>query len=128
MRTLLAFIPQYLLWHYTRALREMFSVFGNFMWFLYNYFSIPLLVKTFFSPFERLGEEYKKGLNIEAMLGTFVINTIMRIVGVVMRALVIVGGLSALVLLSAVYVGALALWLAIPFLVPFLLIAGFVGI
>lgn len=106
----------------------MFSVFGNFMWFLYNYFSIPLLVKTFLSPFERLGEEYKKGLNIEAMLGTFVINTIMRLVGVIMRALVIVGGLFALVLLSAVYVGAFALWLAMPFLVPFLLIAGFVGI
>lgn len=124
---MIAFVPQYLIWHYTRAVREMFAVFGNFMWFLYNYFSIPLLARTFFSPFERLGEEYKKGLNLEAMLGTFIINTVMRIVGAVLRTFVIVCGLLALGFLCVAYIGTLTLWLAAPFLVPFLLIAGFVG-
>lgn len=125
---MLAFVPQYLFWHYTRALREMFAVFGNFFWFLYHFFSIPLLLKTFFSPFERLGEEYKKGLNMEALLGTFVINMVMRIVGIVVRALVVLAGFSALLLLCLVYAGAFLVWLAAPLLVPFLLIAGFIGV
>ena len=66
----------YIRWHYTRALAELFSNVKNFLYFLYNFFSIGTLTSTFFSPWLGLGEKYKKGaiLDFADHLSSFFVN------------------------------------------------------
>ena len=42
------FILDYLSWHYTRAFRDIGSVWLNFMWFILHFFSMPLFLRTLF--------------------------------------------------------------------------------
>ncbi len=113
---MLAFLPYYLLWHYSRALSEMYRVWRNFLWFFYNFFSIPLLLSTLFAPFKRLDEGYKKGLRIEAFFETLIVNMLMRLVGACMRIIIIGVGIIVLALVCLGYVFVLVAWLLAPLL------------
>jgi len=115
----------YATWHYSTAIKEGFIIWKNFVWFLYHFFSIPLLLKTFFSRFQRMGESYQKGLAIGQNFSTFIVNTLMRIVGMGVRSIVIIFGLAIVVAVSVLGVVLLALWLVLPFA---LLLAVIIGI
>ncbi len=112
------FLPQYILWHYSTALVDFARAAFNYFWFLWNFFSIELLARSFFVPWKRLGETQ----------GNFATRAI---VGVAMRAIGVTArfGLFALAAFSfaAALLAAfalLALWLALPFVVVFLLFIG----
>lgn len=113
---MLTFLPYYLLWHYSRALSEMYHVWGNILWFFYNFFSIPLLLSTLFAPFKRLDEGYKKGLHVEAFFETLIVNMLMRLVGAFMRVTIISVGIIVLALVCVGYVFVLVAWLLAPLL------------
>ena len=55
------FFLAYVKWHYSQGLRELFGVSGNFLWFVSNFFSFKLFIKTLFAPWKRLGENYEGG-------------------------------------------------------------------
>lgn len=116
----------YIVWHYTRAIREGFSIWKNFMWFLYHFFSIPILTKTYFSKFERLGEGYKKGIYLKHNLSTFLVNSLMRLVGVCVRSVVIIVGVVSIVGAVIFGLSALVVWILFPLLLIFSLITGLV--
>ncbi|MCK5060047.1 MAG: hypothetical protein KAR00_02805 [Candidatus Pacebacteria bacterium] len=128
MSGFVTFIPHYLVWHYTRAIKDFFKVFRNFIWFFYHFFSIPVLARTLFSPFRRMGEQYKEGLDIEAFFETFVVNTLMRIVGVVARIFVIGAGIVTIVLAVVLGIALFGVWILLPAFVPTLFLMGITGI
>ena len=102
----------------------MMGVYLNFLWFVTNFFSIPNLLATFVSPFMRMQEGFSRGFDPEDIAAVIVVNILMRIVGVVMRTVVIAAGL---VCLGVVFVGGLvimALWIFVPFIVIGLFMAG----
>lgn len=111
---LFLFVEQYFLWHYSRALREIIGITENFVWFLYNFFSIPVLVKTFFSPWRRMQETYRKGFYLGDFFSSLAINTIMRIVGVIIRTATIVVGCVAIIAVLLAGVIFFAIWLVLP--------------
>lgn len=120
--------PYYLAWHYTRALRDFFTIWGNLLWFVYQFFSIKLLLKTLFSPFKRLKEQNTGGiLDFEGLFESLVINTIMRVVGFLFRSIVIVMGIISYFLAIMAGIIVFILWIALPFLIAFLLIASAIG-
>lgn len=97
----------------------------NFVLFVFHFFSISLLLRTWFQKFSRLGEEYKKGFDIESFFSTLIINTLMRIIGFLVRSVLILVGLFC-----AVFVGVLGFllligWLLFPLLVVVSFISGF---
>lgn len=117
--------PAYLSWHYSAALLALFNIWRNFVWFTYHFFSIGLLTRTLFSPWRRLGEDYKKGsLDVESWFETLVVNTLMRAVGVLVRLAVIIFGSLALVLITIAILPALVAWLFLPLAAGALLIGG----
>lgn len=124
----IAFVPHYLMWHYTRALQNIVRVCANFLWFFYHFFSISFLLKTFFNRFERLGEEYKKGLDVPAFAATLTVNTLMRIVGILARTIVILLGVSVTVTVFLFGIIFFVFWLFLPFMLPLFFIAGVSGI
>ena len=88
----------YVKWHYGRGLRELFGVAGNFLWFVTNFFSFKLLLKTLFSPWKRLGENYEGGFNLGAFASTFIVNGLMRTFGFITRLLVLLVGFVSYIL------------------------------
>ena len=120
----LSLIPFYLRWHYSEGLKDLSKNWKNFISFVLHFFSLGLLFRTWLTPFGRLTEDYQRGLHLEAFFETLVTNTLMRIVGFVLRSFVMVFGviaLSAVVILGPV---VLIIWLLIPFLIPLLLFVG----
>jgi hypothetical protein len=125
MRLLLV-IPYYISWHYSRALAGIVRLTNNLVWFLWHFFSIGLLAKTLFSPWQRLQEIRPKGLDIEAYLSTALVNMVMRGVGFIIRLLFICLGLIAIVGTILIGCGVFIVWLALPFVIAFLITYGFI--
>lgn len=104
----------YAKWHYGQGLRELFGVAGNFLWFVAHFFSFKLLLKTWFSPWKRLGEKYEGGFNFEALASVIVVNTLMRIVGFITRTIVLCVGLLSYLFVLALSLLVILIWLLAP--------------
>lgn len=122
---LLALPFNYLWWHYTLAWRDLWGIFSNFIWFLYHFFSLPVLVRTLFSPWKRLGEVYPDHFDLGATLATFFINSLMRFVGLLFRVVLICFGSLVLVVTCVLAVIMFAIWLALPGIIGYAFISGF---
>lgn len=104
----------YIKWHYGQGLRELFGVTGNFLWFVTNFFSFKLLLKTLFAPWKRLGEHYGGGLDLGAFASTLIINGLMRAVGFVTKTLVLLVGLISYILVLIFSLFISIIWLLAP--------------
>ncbi len=117
-------VAYYFFWHYGRALSDLFRQYVTLLWFVFNFFSIPELLRTFVSPFQRMQERYGGGLDLEDFFGVIVVNLLMRIVGMIVRSFVIVGGLLVLAAALAGGIAYLILWPLLPLVVFWLLMNG----
>lgn len=115
---------EYAAWHYSRALTDYMRVWSNVMWFLFNFFSVPLLLKTLFAPFHRLDEHYRKGFYPSDWANTFILNMLMRVVGAFVRLMIILMGLTTLALACVAGVVVFAVWLLAPVFVAGLVVTG----
>jgi len=111
----LGIIAHYLHWHYTKAFAEVFGLWLNILWFIKEFFSFSLLIKTFFSPWKRLKDTGSGGVG--GFFEGLIITTIMRIIGIGMRTVVLVFG--AIVMTTAFFGGIIFLgfWPILPLLV-----------
>lgn len=122
--TFVRLIVTYTFWHYTSAFVDGWRVFTNFVWFIYNYFSISLLSRTLFSPWRRLQENQIGKSRVGSFFSNLVINFIMRLVGFLIRAVTLIfGGLTLLAMIPALVV-VIILWVGLPVLMIFLLLEG----
>ena len=121
-------IPFYAKWHYTEGFKDLFHNWKNLIFFVLHFFSLEILFRTWFAPFGRLNEEYRKGLDPEAVFETLVANILMRMVGFVLRAIVIIIGIFVLLLTTIFGPVALILWAFAPFIILFLFIGGVVNL
>jgi hypothetical protein len=110
----LILIESYFAWHYGRAFVDIFHIWMNFFWFVFNFFSLSALINTFFDPWKRMGESYPKGFDIAGVISTFVVNALMRVVGIMVRLIVLCIGLffTALILVGGIAIGLL--WALAP--------------
>ena len=114
----------YIRWHYTYGIVDLIGVVRNFVWFFYTFFSIPFLLKTLFKPFERLGEQYGKRFDLGAWAETFVINSLMRFVGALLRSFLILNGILFIILTICIGFLFLMAWILAPLHLFFLVMYG----
>jgi len=118
--------PTYIAWHYSIGVRKVVELWKTFLWFTLKFFSIRNLFQTLFSPFQRLNEKSGGLLDFEKLLESFVVNTIMRILGLLLRSSLIIIGLiswvGVLVLGAAFFVA----WILMPFILGIMIIYGFI--
>ena len=117
----LFFVPYYTRWHYTRGARELVRNWIDLLWFLTEFLSMGVLLKTLFSPWERMAERYRGGFNLEDMASTFIVNTLMRLVGFVVRLSVLVLGFLSLLVTLVLGIFVFLAWVLFPVLIFFLL-------
>ncbi len=115
-------LPYYLGWHYGVAYSDMVNIWKNFFVFLYNFFSIPTLFSTLLSPWHRMSDGYSKGF--DGIVGTFIVNLIMRIVGIVMRVLFIFMWVALTLFCLIFGLTVFLFWSALPFLLILAVLQG----
>ena len=115
----------YLRWHYSAAWADLWRLFTNLAWFLFNFFSIRILTMTLIAPWKRLHESR---LGAGSLPGALILNTITRLVGFLIRLITIGMGLCSLLLLAVFFFAFLLLWLLMPVLPFMLVLNGIVGL
>ncbi len=111
------------LWYYTRGVRDLFALWLNFVWFVNHFFSLPLLMRTFFNPWKRMTDGYRLG-GFEEIAGTFVLNITSRIFGACIRLFLIIGGVCALILMTVILFFVVVGWLCLPIFISAAIIYG----
>lgn len=109
-------------WAWRRAVNE------RIQW-LSEAFSIPALIRTWFSPFKQTYSKANKG-SIDLRVQAAVDNLVSRVVGSVLRTIIIVVGLTGIMLAFVVGVVTVIVWPLIPLLpaIAVYLMVGGVGV
>ncbi len=115
-------IIMWLLWHFYEMPKFLLSVWRNYLLFGLNYFSIPLLVKTLFSPWRRYNWIYPKGFDVKEFFNTLISNTFSRILGAICRIVLIVAGAMAQLFIYLIGIAVMILWFLIPFIIIFIIL------
>jgi hypothetical protein len=113
-------IGQYFNWQFFDMPGNILKAWKNFLKFNLNYFSVPLLLKTFFSPWRGYRWGYPKGLDFGKYFEAFISNLISRILGAILRFFLIITGL---LLEIFIFFGGIIIFLG-WLILPSLLIAG----
>ncbi|MGA2418044.1 MAG: hypothetical protein ABSF55_02305 [Candidatus Staskawiczbacteria bacterium] len=112
---------EWFFWHFYETPTFLFGVWKNYIFFALNYFSLPVLLKSLFAPWRKYKWNYPKGINVVEFFNTFISNAFSRILGAVMRAVLIVAGILFQIFVILAGLIIFLAWLLIPFIV----IAGF---
>ncbi len=116
---------QYLAWQFLEMPGNIIRAWGNFLKFNLNYFSISLLIKSFFVPWRRYSLHYGRGFDVINFFETLISNLIFRILGAIMRSFLIIIGLLAEVFVIFAGAFVFAGWLMLPLISILGLIFGF---
>ena len=117
----LTVVHHYLLWHYSRAILEIFHVWLNLLWFVVHFFSIPQLMRSWLSPWKRMVEGRGEKWNLEDLAAYIVIGIISRIIGFILRTIVITLGLISLTITIVGGFVTYAFWIGAPVIIIALL-------
>jgi len=122
---LIPVLVHYFWWHYTEAIADLGRNYFNVLVFLKDFFSLGHLTRNLFAPWRRMAEEYPHKFDLGAFFSVLIVNSLMRLVGFLIRVVSIVAGLIAVMASVPVFVVVLAGWLALPFIVVFLFVLSF---
>ncbi|MBT9133005.1 MAG: hypothetical protein DDT33_01536 [Firmicutes bacterium] len=109
-------------WYFFDGFKNIFQVWKNLLLFNLEYFSVLLLLKTFFSPWRRYQWSYGRGFDFKRYSEVIISNLISRIMGAIMRTFLILIGIISEILIIAAGVIILTGWL----ILPIFLLAGFI--
>jgi len=107
---------QYLEWHLFDVPKNILKGWRNFLAFNLNYFSIPLLFKTLFSPWRRYTWAYPRGFDLGGYLEVFFSNLISRTLGAIVRIFFIFLGAAVEIIILLIGLVLFLGWFFLPFL------------
>ncbi len=114
----------YTLWHYGRGIADLILVWKDTLTFMTNFFSLPHLAATLFTPYRRLSEKGGSGFNPQEIMSRLFVNAIMRLVGFVIRLVIITIGLFAVLIVLILFLPLFIFWLIAPLLTFILFLFG----
>lgn len=117
-------ISLWFFWHFYEVPKFLLQVWKNYILFALNYFSLPVLLKSFFSPWRRYRWNYPKGFDIGGFFSTLISNTFSRLLGALMRIGLIVAGVIFQIFVLIVGLIIFLLWI----FTPLIIIVGFLFI
>ncbi len=116
---------KWLIFQFFDAPKEILKAWRNFLIFNLNYFSIPVLLRTLFAYWRKYSWEYPRGFDLAKYLEVALSNFISRILGAIMRVILICLGVAVEIFIIFSGFVLLLLWLILPALIIFLLCHGF---
>jgi len=119
---IILFLWEYFTWHYGTALSELLTLFETYLKFIYHFFSLPLMIRTWVSPLFRRSEENPADVtDIEALAMALVGNLILRIVGFILRTFVLVVGVIVELCVTVFFMVLFAAWILLPLIIMLLI-------
>jgi len=112
-------------WYFIEVPKNIISGWRNFLWFGMNYFSIPLLLKTLFSHWRRYAWSYGRGFDIVRYFNVFFSNLMSRILGALMRIILIFIGIIFEIFIFFLGLIILVGWFLLPLFLIFGTLIGF---
>lgn len=112
----------YVRWHYGNAYRDIVRIWTNYLWFIAHFFSLQLLLRTFAAPFRRIEEGGKTGFDLKALAEKIAVNTMMRLVGIVLRTIIIAIGLVTLAAATIAGIATIIIWTLFPLVLGYLIL------
>ena len=116
-------VGAFIAWWYGRGWAGTFEQTGHRMKILVEMFSIPILVKTMFSPWKQIVSVSSKDQALNMKMRAVLDNIISRFVGFWVRFIVLITGLMAMLLAAVIGLVWVVAWPFIPLLIPILLVA-----
>ena len=107
---------QYLVWQFADVPKAILAGWQNCLRFNLNYWSVPLLLKTLFSHWRRYHYSYGRGFNLRRYFEAFSFNMISRVLGTLMRSVLIILGLLTEILVILAGAIVFFIWLILPLL------------
>jgi hypothetical protein len=117
-------ILQWFEWYLIDKPLSILTTWKNLLLFNLNYFSIPLLLKTFFVPWRKYSWPYCRGFDLKIYLETFISNAIMRILGAILRFFLIVLGIILEIFIILIGISAFIVWFLLPFILVYFFLLG----
>ncbi len=111
-------------WLFFESTARVIAVWLFFLKFGLRFFSVSLLMRTFFSPWHRYGYGYPKSFNPSEWFWAFFGNGMSRVIGMILRVFFIAFGLVFSACIFAIGLAAAAFWIALPFASVYLFYAG----
>lgn len=106
-----SFVPWYFIEQPKKIARTYVAYSNAFMEIL----SIAFLLRTFFSPWKSIIDEYPRNLmNYMAVLEVFTLNCTTRVIGMIFRSIALVFAITAQLVLFAFFLAYFLLWYAYP--------------
>jgi len=107
---------QWLSWQFFEMPGNILKIWKNFLKFNLNYFSIPLLLKTFFSHWRRYKWSHGRGFDFKRYFEVLLSNLISRILGAMMRSILIMIGFGVEIFIIFAGIILFFSWLVSPIL------------
>jgi len=104
----------FLFWYYITVPKNIITAWINFLKFNLRYFSISLLLKTFICHWRQYKWDYPRGFDLYKYAEVFISNLISRILGMVMKTILIFIGLLSEIFILIIGALILITWLALP--------------
>jgi len=110
-------ILEWFYWQFYEMPAFLFEVWVNYFNFSVNLFSVPLLLKTFFAPWRKYNWRYPKGFDLVEFSNTLISNIFSRILGAIMRIILIIVGIFFQIFVAVVGAIVLVGWMVIPLII-----------
>jgi len=109
-------LVKYIEWYFFDIPLAILKGWRNTLVFNLRYYSIPLLIKTFFAYWRNYHWSYGRGFDIAVWAEAFFSNMISRILGAIVRIFLIAFGMILEILTFFIGLIVLVLWVILPFL------------
>jgi len=120
----LLILPGYFLWHYTIAFKNIWHIWMNIFWVTNRIFSLLLMFRTLFSPWKRIIETEGEKFDLEDWAERKVVNIMSRLVGAMVRLVLILIGLVSLMATLLLGIGWYVFWVMAPVVIAILFLSG----
>lgn len=114
-------------WFFAKAPLEIIRIGKNFLAWGWHFFSVGYLLPRLLSPWHRDITGYGRGFDLKRFFQVLIWNLISRVIGAFLRAMLIVFGLLAEVLIFALALFWFLFWFLIPAVIIVLFAAGVIS-
>lgn len=108
---------EWLCWHFIESPVFLLGIWKNYIIFALNYFSLPVLLKSLFSPWRRYRWNYPRGFDIGEFFSTVVSNFFSRIIGAIVRIVLIIVGVIFQIFVVLAGLIIFLFWILVPFII-----------
>jgi hypothetical protein len=112
-------LPDIIRWHFARRPLAIMREYKDYASALAGVFSFVYLLRTLFSPWKAIADQYpSRGFNLAEIGSVFALNMTARCIGAFIRVCVIIAGIAAEIVCLAFFIAYFVAWTLFPILLP----------